>query len=214
MRYFLFFGLAVCLMFPSGAAQAGWLDFLFPKQDNTPDPAKTLRAPFANQDAVIEDFNARGESMTPLHLRHRPSQVIVRWAQEVIPVLLTYEAGDYDQAYREKIQQMSQVGAQEYTEFLREENYLTTLKTGRYNVNGFISDYPLVVSEGTLEGRYRWAVQTNIMVTFMDSNARNKDAEQITKEYNLTFQVGRSDKAVSNEHGVVIETWNIAPKKD
>lgn len=214
MRLFTVLALVLCLLtMPVVSAHAGLLDFFFPKTKHEPDPAKTLRAPFANEDAVIDDFNAKGESVTPMHLRHRPGDVIIQWAQTMIPVLLTYEASDYNNEYHEKIQQLSKIGAKEYTAFLHQENFITTLKTGRYKITGFITDYPIVLSEGALDGYYRWAIQTNIMVTFMDADPRNKNAEQITKEYTLTFQVGRSDQAVSNEHGVVIETWSAVPKK-
>lgn len=215
-RFFLMMVLLIGATFAPAPAQAGWVwDFFFPTVSNEPDPSKTLRAPFANEDAVLQDFTVNGDATTPLHLRHRTSDVIIRWIQMTVPSLLSYKGATYEADYGQKIKDMSKVGAREYVQFLNNFNYLTTLKTGRYDVNGFIENYPIILNEGAIDGHYRWLFQADVMVTFVDSDLspQNRLAEQITKEYTITFQVGRSAMS-ENEHGILIETWDVKPKKE
>ena len=201
-------------------AQAeGWLDFLFPPKDSGPLPAETLRAPFADEDAVIVDLEASEHraNATPLHMRHRTNKVITQWVQGIIPAMLSYKSASYENEYREKITNFSKVGSEEYGAFLHSSNFLTTLKTGRYDIAGFVQDYPVIVNEGVTDGRYKWLYETNVMVTFFDSNVKGyqKDESQdntITKEYTITLQLGRF-RAADNEHGLLIETWTAIPKK-
>lgn len=201
------------------SAEAGWFrDFLFPVSSNQPNPAETLKAPFANNDAVIEelDTTGRAENRTPLHLRHRTNDIITRWVQHNIPNMLSYEAVRYNEQYNEKVKNFSKVGAEEYVKFLQSSNFLTTLKTGSYDIVGFIKDYPVILNERAIDNRYRWLYQLNVMVTYIASGVSNysnvKDSEYISKEYVVNLQLGR-DRNVDNEHGVLIETWSAQAKK-
>ena len=201
------------------SAEAGWLrDFLFPTTSNQPNPAETLKAPFANNDAVIEelDTTGRAENRTPLHLRHRTNDIITRWVQHNIPNMLSYEAVRYNDQYKEKIKIFNKTGSEEYVKFLQSSNFLTTLKTGSYDIVGFIKDYPVILNEGAVDNRYRWLYQLNVMVTYIASGVSNysnvKDSDYISKEYVVNLQLGRT-RDVDNEHGILIETWSAKVKK-
>jgi len=218
-RYFFVFSCVFCLWMPPSQVQAGWFDFLFPVQDTAPNPAKTLRAPFADDDAVIEELDASGkrENLTPLHMRHRTNTVITRWVQEVVPFLLTYNNADYETDYHQKALSFSKIGAEEYAAFLYGADFIKTLKTGQYNISGFVQDYPVIVNEGVTDGRYKWLYETNVMVTFLDDemdgySQRAEDDQTISREYTVTLQLGRSREA-ANEHGLLIETWSAKLKK-
>lgn len=199
-------------------ADGGLLDFLFPTTSNEPNPAKTLRAPFADGDAVIEEMDASGNSanITPLHLRHRTNIVMTRWVQQNIPNMLSYKSDVYKTQYEEKIINFSKIGSGEYLKFLQEKNFLKTLETGRYDVAGFIRDYPIILNEGAVDGRYRWLYQINVMVTYIQRGATDytniDDSDVISQEFIVTFQLGRS-KDAGNEHAMLIETWHAKPKK-
>lgn len=221
MRYkgFCFiFALVVCVL-AGGAtpSRAGWFEFLFPQPNDKPNPAETLRAPFADEDAVIVEMDATGRAAnrTPLHLRHRTNTVVTRWVQQNIPNLLSYKAQDYKRAYGKNIAYFSKVGADEYLQFLKDKNFLKTLETGQYDIAGFIQDYPILLNEGAIDGYYRWLYQMNIMVTYIESGVSDykslKNEGSITQEFVVNFQLGRH-KDVDNEHGVLIETWAVRPK--
>ena len=200
-------------------AHAGWLDFFFPTEETGPDPSETLRAPFADEDAVIEDLDAQGnpDKAIPLEMRHRPNSVITQWVQMTVPYVLTYKAKTYEKEYGQKIVNFSKGGIDEYVAFLQGKNILRTLKTGRYNVTGILQDYPVIINEGAVDGRYLWLFKTDVLVTYFDSkltqHPRSEDSsDAITQEYTITFQVGRN-KGVPNEHGILIESWDVKVKK-
>ncbi len=215
MRVFI---VLFCFVFVPMPAYAGWFDFLFPTPaPQGPNPSETLRAPFADQDAVIEDLDASGQSkqITPLHLRHRTNNAITLWVQKIVPILLTYKADQYNQEYTQKIKFFNKSGASEYIQFLNDKNFLTTLKSGQYDITGFVQDYPIVMNEGPIDGRYRWLYQTSVMVTYLQHGANDykviNDDDAISKTYVLTMQLGRSDVA-GNEHGLLIDSWSIKDK--
>ena len=212
-----------CVMFGAVAlspvnANAGFWDFFFPKVDNSPKPSETLRAPFADEDAVIEDLNVSGnsEKQIPLHLRHRPNSVITKWVQNTIPDLFTYKAEGYEKEYTKKIVNFNKTGLDEYVNFLHKKGLIKSLKTGKYNVTGIIQGYPEVLNERAIDGRYRWVYKMDLMVTYFNSGLKKyteeKAGDTLTQELTLTIQIGRN-KGVDNEHSVLIETWSVKDKK-
>lgn len=217
-----FFVLLVGVMFSLGSfassAQAGWLDFLFPPaEEEGPNPAETLRAPFADPDAVIDDMDSVDnlQNSTPLHQKHRTNSVMVRWLQQEIPTLLSYQSAGYVDQYNEKAKIFTKSGLENYVSFLHGRNYITTLKTGRYDITGFIQDYPIVINEGVVDGRYQWVFQTNVMVTYLEAGLEDyqqSSSESISQEYTVTFHVGRFE-GIKNEHGILIDSWDVATKK-
>lgn len=215
-RLVLMLSLILSIGFTPSVAHAGWLDFFFPAPEKKePNPAETLRAPFADEDAVIVDLDAANnrDNSTPLHMRHRTNAVITQWVQEIVPQMLTYKTQEYENQYREKALTFSKVGGEEYVSFLHSANFITTLKTGRYDITGFIRDYPVIINEGVVDGRYKWLYETNIMVTFFESGMTEYQRDEsrdntITKEYKVTVQLGRSREA-QNDHGLLIETWDV-----
>ncbi len=212
---FLIFGF---ITFAPVSAHAGFWEFFFPKVDDGPKPSETLIAPFADEDAVIEDLdvNGRSEKQIPLHLRHRPNSAITKWVQNTVPELFTYKADNYEKEYAKKVVNFNKTGLNEYVSFLHKKGILKTLKTGRYNVTGIIQGYPQILNERAIDGRYRWVYKMNIMVTYFDSGLKKykeeKEGDTLTKEFTLTMQIGRH-KGVNNEHSILIETWGVKDKK-
>lgn len=203
-------------------AQAGLMDLLFPStKKKDPNPAETLRAPFADEDAVIEEMDATGSTKNamPLDQRHRTNGVMTLWIQQTVPTLLTYKTDGYNNEYKEKVALFSAGGLKEYNKFLQDLNYITTLKTGRYDITGVLQNYPVVINEGSVDGRYRWLYQMDVMITYMEvgTDPYAKDPERrgqsITRNYTLTTQIGRSREA-ANDHGIFVETWSVKPKKE
>ncbi len=218
-----FKGLMLMLVFLACAgysshAQAGWLDFLFPAiEDTGPSPSETLRAPFADPDAVILDMDSveNPQNSMPLDQKHRTNSVMIGWLQMTVPSLLSYNSDGYEQQYLEKAKLFSKNGTEDYVSFLHGRNYITTLKTGRYDITGFVQDFPIVINEGVFDGRYQWVFQASVMVTYLEaglSDYGKSKGEQISQEYVVTFHVGRFE-GIKNEHGVLIDSWDVKPKK-
>jgi hypothetical protein len=216
-HYVFFLVLGAFLIINVPVAQAGWFDFFFrPSIRNNEDlkPSQTLLAPFADQDAVIEEFDPTGnfELAVPLDQRHRPNAEISKWVQQIVPTVLTYNSDNYEKEYVEIIKNFSKVGAKEFVKFLQERNIVKTLRTGRYNVTGIVQGYPVIINERALEGRYRWLVQVEVLVTYIDNRVKRikdaKEGDMITQELVLTLQLGRV-RGVDNPHGLLIETWTV-----
>lgn len=216
----VFFSVLMLTLFAGiHVAQADWLEFfsfLAPRVEKNiePNPALTLMAPFADQDAVLDIVDPTGnkELAVPLEERHRPNTEISRWVQINVPSLMAFHADKYRHEYEEKIKFFSKVGAEEYVSFLRNNNIIKTLQTGRYDVAAIVDGYPVIINEGAVDGRYRWLYQVNVMLTFMDKKmtrySRSKKGDTITKNFVLTTQLGRV-RGADNEHGVLIETWGV-----
>lgn len=199
-------------------AQASWLDFFFPQlKEKGPDPSKTLQAPFADPDAVIEpgaDKDGLGENSTPLNLRHRSNAVIAGWVEKAVSDLLSYDAQKYNAEYKVKSKLFDKEGLLEYVRFLQQQKVVAALKSGQYNVRDFVKDVPILLNEGDVAGRYRWLFQVSVMVSYMktDMKSYKDDAadNQISKDYTIYVHVGRSPDA-KNEHGILIEGWELKP---
>ncbi len=216
MRFILFL---VCGFVLFGAASFAvpnkahaFFDFLFPTPNFEPGPAETLRAPFATGDDVIFDMDSQGNelSITPLDERHRTNKAITDWLSETIPALLTYKTDGYERAIQKGTVNFTKVGEQEYRAYLRDRQFINVLRTGR-NVTGVIKDYPIVLNEGAIDGRYRWLYQVGVLVTFYEEvilpDGSKEMRDQITQEHTLTFQVGRYRES-PNEHGIYFESWS------
>jgi hypothetical protein len=107
-------------------AHAGWLDFFFPSvKKNEPDPSVTLRAPFADPDAVIDptvNKSGLGENSTPLNIRHRSSAIISKWVETAVSDMLVYDAKSYEAQYKKKSSTFDGQGLKEYVQFLNDQN--------------------------------------------------------------------------------------------
>ncbi|MCB1782926.1 MAG: DotI/IcmL family type IV secretion protein [Alphaproteobacteria bacterium] len=199
---------------PSEARAGSWLEFFFPSmQKRGPDPAETLKAPFADPDAVIDDTVAdeTPENSLPLDMSHRSDAIIAAWAQQNVSELLSYNADTYQKEYKRKSLLLDKHGNSEYVKFLQSKNILKTLGTGKYDVRCFVEDVPLLMNEGPVTGRYRWLFQVKVMLSYVPKGITDykvtKEDDSITQEMVVNLQVGRV-AGVKNEHGILIESWD------
>ncbi len=214
---FLVFCLCFSAAMPVQEAQASWFEFFFPMLKKA-GPEQTMRAPFADENAVVMELDASGnkENQTPLHLRHRTNERMTLWVQHKIPTFLNFTSAGYEEEYSKRPELFSEGGLSEYNKFLQDTNILKTLNLGGYDVSGFITDYPIILNAGAADNRFKWVYQVNVMVTYIKSGTKNlsnlKSNESVSREYTITFQIGRSRDA-ANEAGVFIESWGFKPKK-
>ena len=207
----------LALVFNPVQAHASIWEFLFPFLKSPNAPSETMKAPFANEDAVYEGLDASGnrENASPLHLKHRTNTKMTEWLLLTIPDLLSYQADNYEDLYRERSRLFNEIGEKEYATFLHNANIIKTLQSGAYDVSGFIKEYPVVVNEGPADNRYRWVYKMTAMITYIKGGTTNyeaiNDSDAISQEWEIVFQVGRSREA-ANDAGVFIETWSAEKK--
>lgn len=216
--FFMFILCAMMTQFTPQSRAESWWDFLFPAPPTGPDPSQTLRAPFADEDAVLEDLDAAGtqNNATPLHQRHRNDESITKWVNEILPQLMSYKAPTYEAEFKNNVTYFSKIGRSEYIDALKSNSFFSTLKTQRYDITSFVSDYPVILNQGAVENRYLWVYRVPVMVTFIKTGTTDyddiTDKDSISRQFSVTFQIGRTRDAM-NDHGILIETWDMKPIK-
>lgn len=219
MMVALGFVLAFSALSPQ-AAQASWLEFFFPMlKQKGPTPEETLTAPFADPDAIVDPdaipSSGLGENSVPLHMRHRANSVITDWVEQTVSDMLVYDAATYTDQYKQKARAFDRAGLAEYVKFLNENNIVSSLKSGSYNVRSFVQDVPIIVNEGEVSGRYRWLYRVRVMVSLVKKDmASYKDAnasETVSKEYTLNVHLGRVAEGGDKDLGVLVEGWSGSP---
>ncbi|MCK6418349.1 MAG: DotI/IcmL family type IV secretion protein [Alphaproteobacteria bacterium] len=222
MMRFLFV-LMVLLVAAPAAHAAGLKDFFFPMlKEETPDPTKTLQAPFAQQPeqpptnapaAAASAENSLPQNAVPLQLPHRSTEQIGQWAVMAVSEALTIEGADMA-AHLQKIRphfEPSTFAAQQ--QFYADSGIAGALADGRYQLRSFVQSAPLLLNEGAVEGRYRWLFEVPVMLSYLPRGAQEyQHAEPINRNLRLTVQVGRSAQAPGMD-GVWIEYWRVAENK-
>jgi hypothetical protein len=192
-------------------ADGSWWDVFFPSNRNI--PAETLQAPFADVDAVVMEPE-EGGSVLALDVAHIPRAEMMEWVERKVSDLIIYNAKTYEDDYRNKSVDIDEAGKAEYIKFLQDTNMLKSLSSKAYDIKGYAKDVPTILTEGALNGRYRWLLQIPVMLSFVKTGVNDykqvSDAEIVTTEYMISLQIGRSEKA-TNPQGLVIETWKAVP---
>lgn len=218
LRTFILFGVLSTIFTFSQAstayAESSWWEFFFPHLRNQgPNPAETLKAPFADQDAILDgtsiDEKMAGNA-SPLHVRHRINADIAEWIEAELSNLMSYDSKTYKADYERKAESFDKKGLQEYVKFLQEHKIVSSLKSGSYNVRSIVRDIPTLLNEGAIAERYRWLYRAKVMISFvplgMDNYSKGKIGKVINKEVILDLHIGRVESA-NNEHGILIEGW-------
>ena len=198
-------------------AQAGWFDFLFPfkKKETGPDPSQTLQAPFADLRPYEEGKNVKGamENRTPLDQPHRNTKAVEDWVTAQVSDLLKYDAASYQDQYKNKAVIFKPLAQKQYVAFLQQNNIIKVLQTGQYNVLAFVMHDPNPLSNGAVDGVYRWLFDVDVMLSFApvnmptDQTGINFQTDGVvSKQVKLKVQVVR-DLDAPNDDGMMIEKW-------
>jgi hypothetical protein len=188
-----------------------WFPAVFPYEE-TPDPSKTLIAPFADP-VLLEKSKAipKGvlpENATSLDKAHRSSGQIGEWVLREASGALTFPATDFDAAMNEKKLFFSDEGWAQYNTFLSSVKMPQTIKSGQYRIQSFSNEKPLLLNEGVVNGSYKWLFDVPITVSYLKSNmASYAKSEAVNQHMMLRVQVGRSPEA-TNSAGVLIDQWS------
>jgi len=202
-------------------AENSWWEFFFPHLRNQgPNPAETLKAPFADQDTILDGTSIEERmagNASPLHVRHRLNADIAKWVEAELSNLMSYDSKTYKADYEKKAKSFDKKGLQEYVNFLQDNKIVSSLKSGSYNVRSIVSDIPVLLNQGAIADRYRWLYRAKVMVSFiplgMGTYSKGKIGKVINKEVIIDLHIGRVESA-KNEHGILIEGWTGKTKDD
>lgn len=184
------------------------------------DPYKTMKAPFAEgaQDAeevklqTLEDLEQnipKAGEVVAITLPHTTTDDIKKWVVTAISDSLSFNAGQLQQEAKKSLEYFTKAGQQQYIDFLKESGIAQQLKSGQLRVNSVAKTEPLLISERTFDGRYRWLFEVPVIISYLDGSSETyENAIPVNKTTVLTVQVTRSLPAESLHHDVLIELWN------
>jgi hypothetical protein len=214
MRLGVFYLFIVCIFLATAfPARANVLEFLFPSlKKEQYNPYETLTAPFANDEASQKE--RAKEKLDDLSKPHRTQREIGNWLGMKTSDLLTFKADTYQQYLRDIEPSFSQDGLTAYTAFLQEHTIMKVLGTGQYDITTIKQGEPLLLNEGAIDGRYRWLFEVPVMISYIKRNITDyKNVTPVNRTYTIRLQLGRVQDVsqdVSNEHGLLIESFNGA----
>lgn len=205
---------------PAFAGKKSFWDVFFgPDKPEEPeyDPSQTLIAPFA--DDTVKDmrmFEGGQSDIVALDMPHTTDTEIGRWLVKIVSELLSVKAGYGKQHLEQKKVFFTPTGYAQFTKFLSDKGISKVLESGRYNVNSYAKEDPLLLNSGEIDKRFRWAFEVPIMVSYLDSRGFDyRRQDSVNQDLMLTIQVGRAGNIQSedNYYEVLIETFSGVSKK-
>lgn len=228
--------LALCVIVPSLAAEASFLDKLFgltPKEEGTaPPPEKTLDAPFGKDApptpqsqrqkdlmAVYGKSGRESEDTLALDQPHRSPEQIGAWVAGAVETSLTITPQDWDKDSPRIAALFVPFGLQEYKDYLTRTHLLESLASRRMKLQAVADGAPFLAREAPLDGTYRWVFRVPLLLTFYAEGMKKIEKGQKlnvqSQKVVVEVQVGRlplpaKEKALDPESmGVAIERWKI-----
>ena len=107
----------------------------------------------------------------------------------------------------------SDEGQGEYKEFLEKSSIQRVLDTKGFYVRSFVTDTPIVLNSGEVQGRYRWLFDVPVTVRYLSRKSKNYKGGDAATNQKMTvrLQVGRHDDA-PEKTGVIVEKWSAKIK--
>ncbi|MEZ5814346.1 MAG: DotI/IcmL family type IV secretion protein [Alphaproteobacteria bacterium] len=211
IRFLLIPLFCAALAIPLSPAHAGLLEFFFPSlRDTTNIPAETLQAPFADPAENTETNkpkNTNPDSIVPLKYAHRSTEEITQWTETVVSNVMSFDKKHLAKLESSKLY-YNQNGWAQYESFIEEKKILAVLQSGKYDINSYVSETPLLLNEGAVNDRYRWLYEVPVMISYIPRGTKDyKKIQPQSRNILLRIQVGRAAEA-KNDMGVQIESWN------
>lgn len=205
--------LVLYIVFAKDVQANAFMDFFFPSlRELEENPYDTLQAPFADHDAQSQkdletDNETSAKTMVALDLPHRDLNSLSAWVTSNASEVLTFNAGQLDAGLEKNRPHFDVRGLEEFKAFLDKNNISKNIQSGQYNVRSFVEEKPLLLNQGKVGGRYRWLYEVPIMLSYIDSSAKDyKKTQPTNANFVINLQVGRS-KDGDEVDGLLIEHW-------
>ncbi|MFN3700540.1 MAG: DotI/IcmL/TraM family protein [Alphaproteobacteria bacterium] len=229
LKYKKYLTLAVILFviigtaYPAAAQKKSFFEAMFgwmsKAPDNEPDPAVTLRAPFAAPSRATvsegeENVTETQQQPNPrisLRYAHTTELEIANWLVTAVSNAMSFEVGEESNIAERNKSYFAQSGLEQFQSFLDANNIQKVIDSNRFNINSFVRERPLLLNSGTAQDRFRWVFEVPILVSYMNAETFNyKTDEPVNQNILLTIQIGRFHDVEDpdNIFDVKIETWN------
>lgn len=148
---------------------------------------------------------------------HRNAEQIAEWVEARVTNAMTINPRSFDKKKKGMMADFETYAISEYETYLNSAGLLNTLNNKQLKLNVISSAPPKLISEGALNGTYRWLFDVPLLLSFYPLEMRTlraaSDTTKSTLEPNqrviLRVQVGRLLKPDENRpDGIVIERWS------
>ncbi len=191
------------------------------KDENAPDPSKTLEAPFGNdqvsgKESEFSHYKDDDYSSELLDIKnqHRNNRDIAEWASESSATLLTFSVQDLDLHEKQIDELMTSAGKKEFNDFIENTRLLDIMKSNNVRLVSIIDDTPKLIKSGTFGGIYRWLFEVPIKISYVPLGVSDYEKDAIPKSQDVLIkvQITRVGAKVG-PHNVKIEGWEVKGRK-
>ncbi len=218
-----------------------WFPSVFGPEDTSPQPQDTLQAPFAataaapaseadlspSQKILMDIYSQGGQDAAraagdtiPLTQPHRSPDQIAAWAIDAVSGALSLKAATADPAGHAKTLQTSfdTYALEELQSYMDRAGLYAYSKTNNININAFAEGKPRFVTEGNVQGAYRWKVEIPTMLSYVPANITTLRGAKLQSQHVLVdVQIRRAsvkpasarDTAVTAPDGLLIERFSL-----
>ena len=197
-----------------------WFPFLFEEPDTGPKPEQTRQAPFIAKGAIdttqsqqlgieYKPFAAL-ESGIDIAQPHRQPAQITEWATKVVSVCLDMDPAAYATHEKTVARAMTPFALESFKAFMAKDNLLSALQSNDLVMRSFVTEPSRLLNQGTVQGRYRWLVETPVTISFLPRGTESyKDIQPKSQRINVRMQIGRvPEKGLD---GMMVETLEFLP---
>lgn len=195
------------------------LPFLFEEEDTGPKPEDTLQAPFSSSATDMSTAGRMGLDYKPsafeelkvsLDQPHRQPLQVSAWASGAVSEALSVDPLRYESHMQSLGGIMTPYAQAALKAYLEKDRLLEAVKSNSLVMRAFVDEPARVLNQGTLQGRYRWLVETPVTVSFLPRDTIDYETlKPKNRRLQARTQIGRVE--TGGVDGVIIETIEFVP---
>lgn len=120
--------------------------------------------------------------LTPLDQPNLPKAAILTWATAAATAAYNYNYVDYRKQLQEAADYFTPEGWQQFLSQLSSSNNLNAVRTRRLVVSAVPTAAPVILTEGVINGRYRWRIELPILVTYQGAGYTTRQALSVVMD--------------------------------
>lgn len=138
--------------------------------------------------------------MVALNQPNLSAAALASWVAQASTEIMTFGHNDYQRRLQESSRHFTRRGWQGFTKAIESANTISTISKNQQVVTAAPRGAPVIVSEGTVNGRYEWQVQFPLVLTYQ-SGAKTQNKPVI-----VNAKVVRVSR-LESPNGVAFEYW-------
>lgn len=140
---------------------------------------------------------------------HRHQSQIGDWLEDVVSRALTISVNDIEEQEHLIRQSMDENAWAGYSHFIDTNRVRDIVRTNHVDLKSYVDNNPLLLSEGVVNGRYRWLFEVPVTMTFLQSGLKSyKNVKPVNWYIKLTVQVGRVVPDIAPDD-LMLESWQV-----